>query len=168
MPVSPPCAHLDPGQAKVKVLRDSRNRSTLWIDSKSLPWLICYIIDEVAFGGVDALTIDPQPPREPNCEVPGLYTEWDFQHGANGAWTARFVSGPLEGRIVTSTPESMNETKWTAVAGDAGQSFDDASYSERKDATLRYLVQVCAQMLRGHSSAPVSYTHLTLPTNREV
>ena len=63
---------------EVRLLASST--TTLWIAASDVPWLVCFVADEVARGGVPVQETDTSNPKpQPNTSVPGLFMAWDFQ-----------------------------------------------------------------------------------------
>ena len=146
MPVHPPCVNLAPCETDVKMYMSGVQARTSWVASEHVGWLLCYLADEVAFGGVDAIEEESDSEANspsPNCGVDGLHISWDFQHGSNGAWRAVFLAGPLKGNVMTAVVEELDMVKWAAVAAEGSKSFADSSYDERKEATRALLETTC-------------------------
>ena len=147
---------------KVRVLPTST--STLWIHRDDVPWMVAYIVDEVAFGGVED-TEDPdgetqhiQTPHAtkaavaaPSCRTPGLHIRWDFK--ASDVWLASWVDGPLVGcQDVSSCVSKRSEEKWNHVRSeniDLG-AFASATEREQTNAVWRLLEMHAAGMLAEH------------------
>ena len=124
----------------------------LWVAIGDIPWLVAYIAEEVALGGVaiDADDDDDSAVAEPNCSVPGLYIGWSFTHG--DAWEAKFVEGPLKGAMFVSSVAKMDAKKWNALiekwnalSGSLGECscFEETTYEVRKRATWQWLEHHC-------------------------
>ena len=111
------------------------------------------------------------------AQVPGLYERTIVSDGASKTWAmtgwrigfaANPVLAPVFTRWITNTDSCASQiSQWAvleAVTGpqDAAEAMK-ASFRERRDLIVRLLNEV-----PGVSCQAVSYTHLTLPTNREV
>ena len=96
----------------------------MWIDAGSVPWLLSYLADEVATGGVPTQSAVADTPPEPNCATPGLAINMRPVAGNMGTFMAMFVEGPLKGmsmisRVSTFTAENGNNAKPLLLAGSA-------------------------------------------------
>ena len=124
-----------------------RGTNQVWLAQSDLEWLVTYIGDEVACGGVE---VDEDGPAvaEPNCDVAGLRIEWDFQSGHS--WKADFVKGPCCGQKITSSVDKMTSEKWEMMAKVHGYTatFEQASFAERKKATRDFLEHHCRERLK--------------------
>ena len=147
------------GGKTVKVRDSPESTSTLWIHRDDVPWLVAYIADEVAFGGVeDTEYPDGETPQEakaavaaPNCKTPGLHTRWDF--GTGDAWDARWVEGPLVAyQNFKSHVSKLSEEKWNQVRSEHSElgALASATERERKDAVWCLLEMHAARMLAEH------------------
>ena len=128
----------------VRLLATSTN--SLWISQEDIPWLVCYVADEVMKGGV-AVEKDDTPELEQNTPVPHLNVHWDFASG--DAWVAEFVAGDLAGTKVSSNVRGLSQTKWESINGDNrfGVTLAKASFNVKKDAVWEYICAACKQMV---------------------
>ena len=122
------------------------NTKSLYVHVRHLEWLISYIASEANLGGVEQESCKKQKVKHCNCEVPGLYVEWDFK---NEGYHAEFVDGPLAGKSFLSSPANITEEKFAAVADRLKErvSLEDAKHAHIKDAALQYLLRHCESLL---------------------
>ena len=129
----------------VRLLATSTN--SLWISQEDIPWLVCYVTDEVMKGGVAAEAGD-SPALEENTSVPHLNVRWDWD--SCDAWMAEFVAGDLAGTKVSSrVREGLSQAKWDSINGDSRYKITlaKASFKQKKNAVWEYMCAVCQKML---------------------
>ena len=85
--------------------------------------------------------------EEPNCKATGVFITWDDSGG--GAWSAKGVSGPLEGRVMRCDLESFSVQKWDKV--DAihkyGVEYGAANRAQLRNAAFHYVENHCLTLL---------------------
>ena len=59
------------------------------------------------------------------------------------------MAGKLKGKVVHSSVQKMNATKWSSVSAAVAVEFDQATFDDLKEGTRLFLQQHCAQMLAG-------------------
>ena len=101
----------------------------LWLLHSDIPWLVAYLADEIATGGVataptvagetaaagQSAVADGPSSAGPmaNCsDVPGLCIRLKPAAGNLDEYEALFVDGPLEGLKLTSKVSTMSQEKW--------------------------------------------------------
>ena len=141
------------GETKsVRVLPRSKN--SLWMHLGDLPWLVCYVADELSRDGVPD---QPEPENSAaavgNCSVAGLSIRWDFS--SNDGWEAIWVDGPFKGDVVKSSVSALTPAKWIKVDGanKYGVDLPEASLKDRKNAVWALLEMHCDEMLRSKACA---------------
>ena len=141
------------GETKsVRVLPRSKN--SLWMHLGDLPWLVCYVADELSRDGVPD---QPEPENSAaavgNCSVAGLSIRWDFS--SNDGWEAIWVDGPFKGGVVKSSVSALTPAKWIKVDGanKYGVDLPEASLKDRKNAVWALLEMHCDEMLRSKACA---------------
>ena len=119
---------------KIKVLR---------VHADHVPWLVTYIADEVAFGGVVQKPSDNVASTvvEANCDVPGLHVEWDFQQNV---WLGLFLSGPMKGQTFSCGPAKFTADKWDKLV------FEQKVQGSFAEATTEIVEQACLKFLELH------------------
>ena len=115
--------------------------------------MIQYLVDEVGPGGSQAVPMLEDDDGElPNCKATGVFINWDdgeFVRG--GAWSAKGVSGPLQGRVFTCALDTFSEEKWDIV--DAihkyGVEYGAANRKQLRDAAFDFIENHCLNLLAG-------------------
>ena len=135
------------------LLKTAGKHSVLKVHAEDVPWLVGYIADEVACGGV------VQAPGEDlastvvdaNSDVPGLHVEWDFQHNV---WMGEFVSGPMKGQTCSCGPSKFTSVKWDklVLANRISGSFAEATPGMVENACLKFLELHCEGVLANSQS----------------
>lgn len=103
-------------------------KGSLWLLHSDIPWLVAYLADEVATGGVaiaaagqsavaDGTSSDG--PRANCADVPGLCIRLKPAAGNLDEYEALFVDGPLQGFRLTSKVSSMSQGKWDRLQATA-------------------------------------------------
>ena len=90
-------------ERNVRLLATSTN--SVWISQEDIPWLVCYVTDEVMKGGVVMSEMDDKPALDINTSVPHLNVQWDFESG--DLWIAEFGAGDLAGTKVSSSVKEL-------------------------------------------------------------
>jgi hypothetical protein len=131
-------------QRTVTLLPTGNN--SLWIIKEDLDWLLKYLADEAACGGV--ARTESAAVAAANTEVPGLYVQWDFD--SDDAYDGVFVSGPLKEMKYRCKVSTLTPAKWHAVGSlpqFAAMTFDTADEDGKKMAAKCFLEMHCAAQL---------------------
>jgi len=149
------------------VVTGKKGVGTLWIAEEHVIWLVEYLADEVATGGV-ALgdhhsTGKPAVAGEPaenqpleNCALPWLNIRAKPRGGAIDEYEAMFVEGPLKGTNITSRVSAMNQGKWDQCQatgqrwGCPGPQFEGATRPNVVRAVCHFLELHMAKKLLSH------------------
>ena len=124
-----------------------KTKKTLYIRPADVPWLVTYIADECACGGVH---VDENESASAvavaNSYVPGLHVEWNFNRDV---WDAWFVEGTRKGKSYQSSPTKMSPAKWEALVdkGVVSGVFENQTAEARRDAALMHLQEHCKTLL---------------------
>ena len=119
----------------VNIIGD-RGKGQMWLLHSDIPWLVAYLADEVATGGVDiapavagetvaagqSAVADGSSSDGPraNCpDVPGLCIRLKPVAGNLDEYEACFVDGPLKGVLLTSKVSTMSQAKWDRLQATA-------------------------------------------------
>ena len=114
-----------------------RGKGKMWMLHSDIPWLVAYLADEIATGGVaiapavagetaaagQSAVADGPSSAGPmaNCsDVPGLCIRLKLAAGNLDTYEALFVDGPLQGFRLTSKVSSMSQDKWDRLQATAG------------------------------------------------
>ena len=130
----------------VRVMLMNKRRQ-LYIHEGDLDWLLAYMADEVAYGGVVMNADDLGPAvAEPNSRIAGLHIEWDFHREG---WGGRFLSGPLVGQKFFSKAAAMTSHKWSRLLAHklVDGSLSTASPDDLDEAAKQYLELHCEGLL---------------------
>jgi hypothetical protein len=135
-------------ERNVRLLATSTN--SVWISQEDIPWLVCYMTDEIMKGGVVVSETDDRPALDINTFVPNLNVQWDFASG--DLWIAEFVAGDLKGQKVSSSVKELSQSKWASVGGDKhfGVTLAKAPFKVRKDALYTFICAACQKMVDEH------------------
>ena len=148
----------------VRAMLGARNGSVLWMHEDDVPWLVRYLADEQAIGGVgpiedsdgesddecaeaseelclDGAAVaapsggDPVTPTKTKKGAPKI--SWDF----NGGWEAVIKESPQKSTTVSCKVANMSPEKWAAVAKVHGHmgDYERASFQEKKTAARHFL-----------------------------
>ena len=135
-------------ERQVRVMASSTN--TIWISKKDIPWLVCFVADEVRKGGVE-MDDDDNIELEPNTDIPHLHMRWDFESGHT--WLAQFVGGGLAGKKLSSSITTMTQAKWDKLGGAEhfGVTLTEANFAVKKTAVWEHLCATCKAMVKESS-----------------
>jgi hypothetical protein len=136
-------------ERQVRVMAASTN--TIWISKKDIPWLVCFVADEVRKGGVE-MDDDDNIELEPNTDIPHLHMQWDFASG--DTWLAQFVGGDLAGKKLSSSIQKLSQAKWDKLGGAEhfGVTLTDAPFAVKKAAVWEHLCATCKAMANNASN----------------
>jgi len=142
MPILPPTTSTAVVQDTRRVRVLGRNTNQLWLAVEDINWLVQYMAEEVALGGVPLE--EPEPAVAGNCDIENLRIRWDF---GKKAWFAELTAGSLLGKKFSWSVSSMTEEKWAKVQDDVGTTFAGATFEQRrKEGTRLYLQEYCAKL----------------------
>ena len=147
MPMRPPESASSAVAGHCTVHAMARGTNQLWIAVEDVKWLVNYVADEVALGGVAEQ--QDESDTEGNCELPLLRMKYDF---AASAWQANFVDGPLRGETFTSSVANMSAEKWATVQAAVAVEFENATLQQVKEGTRLFLKSHCETVLAQHDS----------------
>ena len=147
MPMRPPESARSAVAGHCTVHAMARGTNQLWIAVEDVKWLVNYVADEVALGGVAEQ--QDESDTEGNCELPLLRMKYDF---AASAWQADFVDGPLRGETFTSSVANMSAEKWATVQAAVAVEFEKATLQQLKEGTRLFLKSHCETVLAQHDS----------------
>ena len=147
MPMRPPESARSAVAGHCTVHAMARGTNQLWIAVEDVKWLVNYVADEVALGGVAEQ--QDESDTEGNCELPLLRMKYDF---AASAWQADFVDGPLRGETFTSSVANMTAEKWATVQAAVAVEFENATLQQVKEGTRLFLKNHCETVLAQHDS----------------
>ena len=147
MPMRPPESASSAVAGHCMVHAMARGTNQLWIAVEDVKWLVNYVADEVALGGVAEQ--QDESDTEGNCELPLLRMKYDF---AASAWQADFVDGPLRGETFTSSVANMSAEKWATVQAAVAVEFEKATLQQLKEGTRLFLKSHCETVLAQHDS----------------
>ena len=147
MPMRPPESARSAVAGHCTVHAMARGTNQLWIAVEDVKWLVNYVADEVALGGVAEQ--QDESDTEGNCELPLLRMKYDF---AASAWQADFVDGPLRGETFTSSVANMTAEKWATVQAAVAVEFEKATLQQLKEGTRLFLKSHCETVLAQHDS----------------
>ena len=147
MPMRPPESASSAVAGHCTVHAMARGTNQLWIAVEDVTWLVNYVADEVALGGVAEQ--QDESDTEGNCELPLLRMKYDF---AASAWQADFVDGPLRGETFTSSVANMTAEKWATVQAAVAVEFENATLQQVKEGTRLFLKNHCETVLAQHDS----------------
>ena len=147
MPMRPPESARSAVAGHCTVHAMARGTNQLWIAVEDVKWLVNYVADEVALGGVAEQ--QDESDTEGNCELPLLRMKYDF---AASAWQADFVDGPLRGETFTSSVANMSAEKWATVQAAVAVEFENATLQQVKEGTRLFLKSHCETVLAQHDS----------------
>ena len=147
MPMRPPESARSAVAGHCTVHAMARGTNQLWIAVEDVTWLVNYVADEVALGGVAEQ--QDESDTEGNCELPLLRMKYDF---AASAWQANFVDGPLRGETFTSSVANMSAEKWATVQAAVAVEFENATLQQVKEGTRLFLKNHCETVLAQHDS----------------
>ena len=147
MPMRPPESARSAVAGHCTVHAMARGTNQLWIAVEDVKWLVNYVADEVALGGVAEQ--QDESDTEGNCELPLLRMKYDF---AASAWQADFVDGPLRGETFTSSVANMTAEKWATVQAAVAVEFENATLQQVKEGTRLFLKSHCETVLAQHDS----------------
>ena len=147
MPMRPPESASSAVAGHCTVHAMARGTNQLWIAVEDVKWLVNYVADEVALGGVAEQ--QDESDTEGNCELPLLRMKYDF---AASAWQADFVDGPLRGETFTSSVANMTAEKWATVQAAVAVEFENATLQQVKEGTRLFLKSHCETVLAQHDS----------------
>ena len=135
-------------ERQVRIMAASTN--TIWISKKDIPWLVCFVADEVRKGGVE-MDDDDNIELEPNTDIPHLHIQWDFESGHT--WLAQFVGGNLAGKKLSSSIRAMSQAKWDKLGGAEhfGVTLAAAPFAVKKIAVWEHLCATCKAMVKDSS-----------------
>ena len=147
MPMRPPESASSAVAGHCTVHAMARGTNQLWIAVEDVKWLVNYVADEVALGGVAEQ--QDESDTEGNCELPLLRMKYDF---AARVWQADFVDGPLRGETFTSSVANMTAEKWATVQAAVAVEFENATLQQVKEGTRLFLKSHCETVLAQHDS----------------
>ena len=147
MPMRPPESARSAVAGHCTVHAMARGTNQLWIAVEDVKWLVNYVADEVALGGVAEQ--QDESDTEGNCELPLLRMKYDF---AARVWQADFVDGPLRGETFTSSVANMSAEKWATVQAAVAVEFENATLQQVKEGTRLFLKNHCETVLAQHDS----------------
>ena len=147
MPMRPPESASSAVAGHCTVHAMARGTNQLWIAVEDVKWLVNYVADEVALGGV--AEEQDESDTEGNCELPLLRMKYDF---AARVWQADFVDGPLRGETFTSSVANMTAEKWATVQAAVAVEFENATLQQLKEGTRLFLKSHCETVLAQHDS----------------
>ena len=100
----------------------------MWLLHSDIPWLVAYLADEIATGGVDTAPADQSAVADGSSlaglranypDVPGLCIRLNPVAGNLDEYEALFVDGPLQGSRLTSKVSTMTQDKWDRLQATA-------------------------------------------------
>ena len=96
-------------------------KGKMWLLHSDIPWLVAYLADEIATGGVDTTPADQSAVADGSSlaglranypDVPGLCIRLKPVAGNLDEYEALFVDGPPQGSRLTSKVSTMTQDKW--------------------------------------------------------
>jgi hypothetical protein len=103
-------------------------KGKMWLLHSDIPWLVAYLADEIATGGVDTAPADQSAVADGSSlaglranypDVPGLCIRLKPVAGNLDEYEALFVDGPLQGSRLTSKVSTMTQDKWDRLQATA-------------------------------------------------
>ena len=106
----------------------ANGKGKMWLLHSDIPWLVAYLADEIATGGVDTAPADQSAVADGSSlaglranypDVPGLCIRLKPVAGNLDEYEALFVDGPLQGSRLTSKVSTMTQDKWDRLQATA-------------------------------------------------
>jgi hypothetical protein len=106
----------------------ANGKGKMWLLHSDIPWLVAYLADEIATGGVDTAPADQSAVADGSSlagslanypDVPGLCIRLNPVAGNLDEYEALFVDGPLQGSRLTSKVSTMTQDKWDRLQATA-------------------------------------------------
>ena len=96
--------------------------------------------------------LDDDDGEAQNCKATGVFISWEG-HPVH-AWTAKGLSGPLQGRVFTCALETFTEVKWGIVDAihNYGVRYGDATRAQRRQAAFDFIENHCRTLLTNPQS----------------
>ena len=106
----------------------NNGKGKMYLLHSDIPWLVAYLADEIATGGVDTAPADQSAVADGSSlaglranypDVPGLCIRLKPVAGNLDEYEALFVDGPLQGFRLTSKVSTMSQEKWDRLQATA-------------------------------------------------
>ena len=104
---------------KIRALSSSHFGKMIWIAAPDIAWLVLYLAEETATGGVNTAVADVQ--LLPNCAVPWLHMRANLKARGVFEYERTFTDGPLKDVCVRASSCAFTADKWIACLNNAAR-----------------------------------------------